>query len=93
VVTVSEGEAAYWKVRARALEEANGRLRARLASLARRLPLEHLDLLAFEPEETGDAISALDPLDGWQETTELTHADLASDLTALWDRLRSPERG
>ncbi len=63
-------------------------LSARLASAVAALPLDVALALARGAGARGEAPFRLD---GWQETVEMTPADLLDDLDLLWRRLAPRE--
>ncbi|MHB1047375.1 MAG: hypothetical protein ACYC4P_15330 [Thermoanaerobaculia bacterium] len=86
-MTGPDGEAAYWRERALALEKELAAARARLLALARSAPVETVTLLGVDPAALSRRAATADVFEGWEDTVYVRTSDVATELAGLWERL------
>jgi hypothetical protein len=89
VVNPVENETAYWKARSLALQEKLDAAHARLLALARSAPFEAVTLFGYDPAALSRRAGTADIFAGWEDTTYVRTAGIATELRQLWERLDS----
>ena len=80
-------ELRFWRARAEELALQIETLQQRLRALTDHLPARYAELLTCDPADLRRPTDWPDPIMGWQETTLLEPASVATELSRLWKRL------